>query len=145
MEIEKKEYRISTDPAQLNIEVIYNYLSKEAYWSKGIPLNVLQRSIDNSFNFGLFHLEKQIGYARIVTDYATVAYLGDVFILSEFRGRGLSKWMMETIMNHPDLQGLRQWILLTGNAHGLYQQFGWTSIVNPERWMEVGRSASDLY
>ena len=95
------------------------------------------RAFDNSLCFGLFHHDKQIGFARVVTDYATMAYLADVFILPAYRGLGLSKWLMETIMTHSDLQGLRRWILLTLDAHGLYRQFGWKDIAIPERWMEV--------
>lgn len=97
----------------------------------------MQVAIENSLCFGVYHKDRQIGFARIISDLATVAYLGDVYILEEYRGKGLSKWLVETIMAHPDLQGLRRWILLTGDAHGLYRQFGWTDIADPSKWMEV--------
>ena len=102
-----------------------------------MPFETVKKSIDHSLNFGLYHNEQQIGFARIISDFSTIAYLGDVYILPEFRGRGLSKWLMETITSFPELQGLRRWILLTGDAHGLYKQFGWKNISNPERWMEL--------
>jgi GNAT superfamily N-acetyltransferase len=92
---------------------------------------------ENSLNFGLYFNEKQIGYARIISDFSTIAYLGDVYVLPEFRGQGLSKWLMQTIQQHPNLQGLRRWILLTGDAHGLYKQFGFTEIAAPGKWMEL--------
>jgi len=132
----KDDYTISTDSTKLDLPFIHDFLSREAYWSKGIPLEVVQAAANNSLNFGVFYKEKQIGYARVITDYATIAYLGDVFIIPEFRGRGLSKWMLENVMKHPGLQGFRRWILLTGDAHGLYKKFGWTEIASPERWME---------
>lgn len=99
-------------------------------------LKTVKDALNNSLNFGLFHIDKQIGYARVISDYATIAYLGDVFVLKEYRGLGLSKWLMEKIMTHPNLQGLRRWILLTADAHELYKQYGWTNIKNPEKWME---------
>ena len=111
-------------------------MTNESYWSQNIPFEIVKAATENSLNFGLFFKEKQIGYARIVSDFATTAYLADVFVLKEFRGQGLSKWLMEIIMNHPDLQGLRRWILATKDAHGLYKQFGWKPMAAPERWME---------
>ena len=133
---QKGDYLITTDKTKLNLKVIHNYLSNESYWSRNIPFEIVKASTENSLNFGLFFKEKQIGYARIVSDFATTAYLADVFVLKEFRGQGLSKWLMEIIMNHPDLQGLRRWILATKDAHGLYKQFGWKPMAAPERWME---------
>ena len=130
------DYLITTDKTKLNLKVIHNYLSNESYWSRNIPFEIVKAATENSLNFGLFFKEKQIGYARIVSDFATTAYLADVFVLKEFRGQGLSKWLMEIIMNHPDLQGLRRWILATKDAHGLYKQFGWKPMAAPERWME---------
>ncbi len=130
-------YQLSTDPALLQLSTIHQYLSEEAYWCRGIPFERVQKAADNSLNFGIYLDEQQIAYARVVTDYSTVAYLGDVFVLPAYRGRGLSKWLVESIMEHTELQGLRRWILLTGDAHGLYQQYGWESIAHPERWMEV--------
>jgi GNAT superfamily N-acetyltransferase len=133
---QKGDYLITTDKSKLDLKVIHNFLANESYWSQNIPFEIFKKSVENSLNFGLFYKEQQIGYARVVSDYATTAYLGDVFVLKEFRGQGLSKWLMEKVMTHPDLQGLRRWILGTKDAHGLYKQFGWKSIANPERWME---------
>lgn len=137
------EFAISTDKSRLQIEVIHCFLSEESYWAKGRTLEQTRRAIENSLCFGVFHGEKQIGFARVVTDYSTFAYLGDVFILGEFRGRGLSKWLMETIVSHPELQGFRRWILATRDAHLLYVKFGFTGLKFPERWME--RAAENAY
>ncbi|PZU90970.1 MAG: GNAT family N-acetyltransferase [Chryseobacterium sp.] len=133
----KKDFYISTDKSQMDIETIHRYLSEESYWAKGIPREIVEKSVANSFCFGVFYQDKQIGFAKVITDFTTIAYLGDVFILDEFRGLGLSKSLMENIMNHPELQGLRRWILLTADAHELYKKFGWSSIKEPARWMEV--------
>jgi GNAT superfamily N-acetyltransferase len=122
----KDDYLISTDPSLLEVDVIYNYLSGESYWAKNIPRDVVEKSIANSLCFGLYHHNKQIGFARLITDKATFAYLADVFIISEYRGKGLSKWLIQVIHAHPELQGLRRWVLGTRDAHGLYEQFGWT-------------------
>jgi len=127
---------ITTDRSKLDLPFIHHFLSQEAYWSKNIPFDRVQQAADHSLNFGLFYQDRQIGYARVITDYATIAYLGDVFIIPEFRGQGLSKWLLQNIMQHPGVQGLRRWILLTSDAHGLYQQFGWTEIASPAKWME---------
>src|SRR5882757_6049487 len=135
--VTKDDYLITTDKTKLDIGFLHSFLSTEAYWSKGIPLDTVIRAAENSLNFGLFHQDKQIGYARIISDYSTVCYLGDVFVIRAHRGKGLSKWLMQQVMAHPDLKGLRRWILLTGDAHGLYKQFGWKPIAHPERWMEV--------
>lgn len=137
------QFEISTDRARLQIEVIHGYLSQESYWAAGRPLEKTLRAIENSLCFGLYRGADQIGFARIVTDYATFAYLGDVFVLGEFRGMGLSKWLMDTIISHPDLQGLRRWVLATRDAHGLYEKFGFSALRFPERWME--RPAPDAY
>jgi N-acetylglutamate synthase-like GNAT family acetyltransferase len=125
-EAEKDNYNISTDPSLLDTDVICNYLSGESYWAKNIPRDVVEKSIANSLCFGIYNNNKQIGFARLVTDKATFAYLADVFILSEYRGTGLSKWLIQVIHAHPELQGLRRWVLGTRDAHGLYEQFGWT-------------------
>ena len=127
-EFEKEGYSISSDNAKLNIAVIHHYLSQESYWAQNIPLEVVKRSIDNSLCFGLYHQHTQIGFARLVTDKATFAYLADVFILESYRGKGLSKWLVETIQANPEVQGLRRWLLGTKDAHGLYAQFGWKPI-----------------
>ncbi len=121
-------YSISTDPAKLDIDVIHRYLSEESYWAAGIPYEVVKRSVDHSFCFGVYHHDQQVGFARLVTDQATFAYLADVFILSQHRGKGLSKWLVGTIHAHPELQGLRRWMLGTKDAHGLYKQFGWEQL-----------------
>jgi GNAT superfamily N-acetyltransferase len=132
----KGDFELSTDRNRMDLAVIHDFLAHQSYWAKNISIEIVQKSIENSLNFGLFQGEKQIGYARVITDYATIAYLGDVFVLPFYRGQGLSKWLMETIMNHADLQGLRRWILLTADAHDLYQQFGWKPIEKPERYMD---------
>ena len=120
----------------MDLEFIHRYLSTEAYWCLNIPFETVRRSIAHSLCFGVFHGEEQVGFARVISDQATIAYLGDVFIIPEHRGKGLSKELIRTIMSHPDLQGLRRWILLTQDAHGLYRQFGWTAVAHPERYME---------
>jgi N-acetylglutamate synthase-like GNAT family acetyltransferase len=132
-----KGFSISTDKGLLNFDVIYHYLDQESYWAKGIPAERLRRAIDNSMCFGVYHQKKQIGFARVITDKATFAYLADVFILDQYRKQGLSKWLMQTITQHPDLQGMRRWSLATADAHGLYAQFGFTTLTKPDRWMEV--------
>jgi N-acetylglutamate synthase-like GNAT family acetyltransferase len=132
-----KGYLITTDKSLLNFDVIYNYLDKESYWAQGIPVEKLKIAIKNSMCFGVYHNNNQIGFARVITDNATFGYLADVFILPAFRGIGLSKWLMQTIMNHPDLQGLRRWSLATADAQGLYSQFGFIPITYPERWMQI--------
>jgi GNAT superfamily N-acetyltransferase len=133
----KNEFHISTDKDLLDFEVIYNYLNKESYWSLGIPEVTLRTAIKNSMCFGVYKQDKQAGLARVVTDKATFAYICDVFILQDYRGFGLSKWLMQTIVNHPELQGLRRWSLATADAHGLYKQFGFNEIIRPDRWMEI--------
>ena len=132
-----KGFSISTDNNLLDLGLIHHYLDKDSYWANGIPFDKLERSIKNSLCFGVYFEGKQIGFARVVTDKATFGYLADVFILPEFRKQGLSKWLVQTIMGHPDLQGLRRWSLATVDAHGLYAQFGFTEITNPERWMQI--------
>ncbi|MFL5698795.1 MAG: GNAT family N-acetyltransferase [Ktedonobacteraceae bacterium] len=136
------EYLISTDKSRLDLTLIHNFLTT-SYWATGIPLEVVRRSIEHSLSFGLYKEEQQIGYARVITDYATFAYLGDVFILEPFRGQGLSKWLMEVVVTHPELQGFRRWILLTKDAHGLYKKVGFTEVKTPERYME--RFFLDVY
>jgi GNAT superfamily N-acetyltransferase len=160
------EFLISTDRARLDLDVIHGFLTN-CYWAKGIPRDIVARSIEHSLCFGVYDgtseqspgLAKdarpfdgaqgrhgapvQVGFARVVSDFATVAYLGDVFILESHRGRGLSKWLMECIMPHPALQNLRRWILLTGDAHGLYARCGFTALNSPERYMEL--HSPDVY
>ncbi|WP_232475420.1 GNAT family N-acetyltransferase [Permianibacter aggregans] len=116
--------------------VIHGYLS-QSYWAKDIPLATLQRALQNSLCFGVFtDSGEQVGFARMITDRATFAYLADVFILDAYRGKGLSKWLMQTLTEHPDLQGLRRSVLATRDAHGLYRQFGYTALNKPETFME---------
>ena len=130
-------YTVSSDRDKLDVSMVHGYLSTQAYWCLNIPFQVVKRSMENSLCFGVYHGDRQVGFARVISDYATIAYLGDVFIIPEYRGQGLSKRLMETIMAHPDLQGLRRWILLTGDAHGLYRQFGWKPVADPDLYMEL--------
>ncbi len=129
-------YIISTDKSRLDLTVIHQFLSQESYWAKNIPITLVQKSIDNSLCFGLYLNDAQVGFARIITDYTTFAYLADVFILNEHRGRGLSKRLVQVITEHADLQGLRRWVLVTQDAHTLYEQFGFTALEHPERYMQ---------
>ena len=138
----KPQYTISTDRSRFDVEMIYSFLT-HSYWAEGVPRDVVQRSIDNAMCFGVFDGDRQIGFARVITDRATYAYIGDVFILESHRGRGLSKRLMKAIMEHADLQGLRRWSLVTTDAHGLYQQFGFTPLANPQRYMELANP--DVY
>ena len=174
VETRRGEFVISTDRARLDLDVIHGFLTN-CYWAKGIPREIVQRSIEHSLCFGVYAdsgreipllakearsgaplrggtpprsgapinsgapKSKQIGFARVVSDYATVAYLGDVFVLESHRGRGLSKWLMECVMQHPALQNLRRWILLTRDAHALYSKYGFMPVRAPERYMELHR------
>jgi GNAT superfamily N-acetyltransferase len=136
-EFQRGEFVISTDSARLDLNLIHGFLTN-CYWAEGIPRDVVARSIENSLCFGIYHGSgAQVGFARVISDFATIAYLGDVFVLESHRGRGLGKWLMECIMKHPALQGLRRWILLTRDVHGLYAQFGFTPVKSPERYMEL--------
>lgn len=130
-------YSITNDKDLMDVEVIHDYLSQYSTWSKGIPIEKVRRSIENSLCIGLFDRGKQIGFARVISDFSTIAYLGDVYILDDYRGLGLSKKLMDYIMRHPDLQGLRRWILLTSTADWLYKKYGFTQISNPEHYMEL--------
>ncbi|MCL6269358.1 GNAT family N-acetyltransferase [Sansalvadorimonas sp. 2012CJ34-2] len=137
MEWNRDQYLISTDVESLDIPLIHDFLSNKAYWCRGIPYEIVERSIENSLCFGLFFNNIQVGFARLITDKATFAYLADVFILPEHRGRNLSKWMMRCILDHPSLQGLRRITLATADAHGLYSQFGFRSLNKPDHFMEI--------
>ena len=130
------DYLISTDRARLDTEVIHDYLSNSSYWAAGRSLETVRRSIEHSFAFGLYKDERQVGFARVITDYATFAWLADVFVLEEFRGQGLGKWLVDVIIKHPSLQGFRRWVLATKDAHELYRPFGFNELNKPERWME---------
>jgi len=130
-------YTISADKSRLDIEMIHRFLSQEAYWSRNIPRAVVERAIHNSMCFGAYEGDRQIGFARVVTDCATFAYIADVFVLPSHRRSGVSKLILQTIRDHPDLQGLRRWQLSTKDAHGLYEQFGFRRVTKPERLMEI--------
>ena len=130
------DYLISDDRERLDLETIHRFLSTESYWAVGRPLEVVRRSIAGSHAFGLYRDSRQVGFARVVTDYATFAWIADVFVLESERGQGLSKWLMQVILSHPELQGFRRWVLATKDAHGLYKQFGFMELNRPERWME---------
>lgn len=131
---------VTCDPARLDQGVIAEFLAS-SYWAKGIPAATVARSLANSLCFALLDGDRQVGFARVISDYATIAYLGDVFVLPEYRGRGLSKWLMECVMSHPQLQGLRRWILATRDAHELYEKFGFAPLKSPEFFMELHNPA----
>jgi|SRR5215213_2076132 len=137
------EFSIITDKARLDVDMIHRFLSNDSYWAQGRTLKQTKTAIENSICFSVLYDQKQVGFARVISDKATFAYIGDVFILDEFRGRGLSKMLMKAMLEHPELQGLRRWVLATKNAHGLYEQFGFSTLKFPERWME--RPAKDAY
>jgi GNAT superfamily N-acetyltransferase len=135
------DYEISTDRSRLDLDAIHAYLSEEAYWSPGVPRDVVERSIERSLNFGLYRGDEQAGFARVVTDYATFAWLADVFVLPARRGAGLGVWLVETIVTHPELRGLRRWTLATADAHELYARFGFRPVGGDPRFMVLeGRS-----
>lgn len=131
------EFSISNDASRLDLEAIHDYLSHRSYWAAGRGPEVVRRSVENSLAFGLYHGARQVGFARVITDRATFAWLADVFVLEEFRGRGLGKWLVETVLAHPDLRALRRWVLATKDAHELYRRFGFGELKRPERWMEM--------
>jgi len=142
------DFIISTDKSKIDITVVHDYLSKESYWAKNIPLDIVAKAIEGAFCFGVYKKEQgasitQIGFARVITDKATFGYLADVFILEPYRGKGLSKWLMHEIMNHPELQGFRGWMLGTKDAHTLYEQFGFKRLQHSERIMRL--SLLDAY
>jgi GNAT superfamily N-acetyltransferase len=145
------DYLVNSEPAWLDLELIHRFLSEHSYWARGIPRDVVARSIANSLCFGVYAFAKgapdparrQVGFARVATDRATFAYLADVFVLPEHRGRGLSKRLMEAVLAHPDLQGLRRWMLATADAHELYRRYGFTALSQPDRFMQ--RHDPDVY
>ena len=134
-EWKREGYLISTDPGRLDLGVVHGFL-KDSYWAQGVPLEVVERSVENSLVFGVYWGNEQVGFARVVTDRATFAYLADVFVLEEHRGRGLGRWMVEVVLSHPELRGLRRWMLATADAHGLYWGYGFRELANPEIFME---------
>jgi len=137
IEITFDDFIITTDKSKMDIVAIHDFLSKYSGWSDHIPFDRVKTSIDHSLNFGLFHNGRQIGFARVISDFSTIAYLGDIYVLDEYRGRGLSKKLMDTVITHPNLQGLRRWILLTSTAEWLYEKYGFTKLPKPEIYMEL--------
>ncbi|HTQ63927.1 MAG TPA: GNAT family N-acetyltransferase [Puia sp.] len=133
---EKDNFSISIDKYKLDVPYIHKFLST-SYWAENIPVETVRRSIEGSICFGVYHEGKQIGFARVVSDLATFAYLADVFIEEQYRGLGLAKRLMQIILSHPDLQGLRRFLLATRDAHGLYSQFGFVPLTNVDRWMQI--------
>jgi len=136
------ETEVTTDPSRLDIDVIHGFLTR-CYWAECIPREIVERSIRGSLCFGAFRRDAQVGFARVITDRATFAYIADVFVLESHRGEGVGRLLMQCIMSHPDLQGLRRWSLLTRDAHGLYRRFGFDVPRHPERYMEI--SNQDIY
>ena len=141
-EYRKGKFTVSTDRELIDLDVVHRFLT-DCYWAKGVPRDIVARSIQNSLCFGVYSEGKQVGFARVISDYATYAYVGDVFLLEPFRGRGLAKWMMECVVQHPRLQGLRRWSLVTSDAHALYSQVGFTPLKKPQNYMEIHRP--DVY
>ena len=134
------EYTVSTDPADLDRDAVYRYLHDEAYWSQGISRETFDRALDNSLNFAALRGPAVVGFARVVTDRATFAWLCDVFVLPAHRGHGVSRQLMDAVMTHPELAGLRNFLLATRDAHGLYEKFGFTPLAEPRRWMVIRRA-----
>ena len=143
VECQFENYFITTDLQKMDVPAVHAFLSHDSGWARNIPFDVVRKSMDNSLNFGLFHNDHQIGFARVISDYATIAYLGDFYILGSYRGRGLAKRLMDVIIKHPQLQGLRRWILLTSTADWLYEKYGFSKPLHPEWYME--RHETDLY
>ena len=138
LETHRDQFIISTDPARLDLDAICDFL-KRAYWASTRPCERTERAIQNSLVFGLYEGDRQIGFARVVSDCAVFAYLCDVFIHEEYRAHGLGKWLIQTILEHPDLREIRRWLLVTKDAHGLYKQFGFSTLEEPEYWMQLFR------
>ena len=135
MEIHRDQFTISTDPSRLDMNAVYDFLSR-SYWAKGRPRERTDLAFANSLVLGLYEGSRMIGMARVITDFSIVAYLCDVFIHEEFRGRGLGKWLMQSMFEHPDLKHIRRWLLVTDDAHGLYRQFGFEQLPEVEKWMQ---------
>ncbi len=139
----RDQFTVTTDPSTFDVDAVHAYLTR-SYWAAGIPLETVERAIQNSLCFGLFDSlgqqnSEQIGFARVITDRATYGYLADVYVLEDYRGRGLAVWLMECICAHPDLQGLRRFALATRDAHGLYRKFGFRELDDPSKHMEIFR------
>jgi GNAT superfamily N-acetyltransferase len=143
MEWHRGSYTISTDVSRFDLVRVHHHLASDAYWSPGIPFEVVAKAFQHSLAFGIFQGEEQVGWARLVTDRATFAYLADVYVLKAHRGAGLGQWLMEVILAHPELQGLRRWMLATRDAHSLYARYGFRPLAAPERFME--RHFPDVY
>jgi len=142
-EFEKGDFLISTDKSKLDLQVIHNFLSHESYWAKNIPVELVKKSIENSLTFGVYHKDRQVGFARIITDFAVFATVGDVFIIPEYRGQHLSKWLVVTFTTLPELKWIRRWTLYTADAHKLYEQYGFKLLERPDQAMEI--SKPDIY
>ena len=138
LETHRDRFTISTDPARLDIDAICDFLTR-AYWANTRPCKRTEHAIQNSLVFGVYEGDRQIGVARVVSDYSVFAYLCDLFIHEDYRTHGLGKWLVETILEHPDLKEVRRWLLATHDAHGLYERFGFAAIEEPERWMQMVR------
>ncbi len=138
---QQNEILLSTDKAKLDVTTIYNFL-KTSYWAKNIQISVVEKSINNSLCFGVYAFDKQVGFARVISDYATFAYFADVFILEAYRGKGLGKWLIKSILEYSELQNLRTWLLSTADAHELYRQFGFKNLPSPERIMIISSSSA---
>jgi GNAT superfamily N-acetyltransferase len=138
LETHRDPFTISTDPARLDLDAICDFL-KRAYWANTRPRERTERALQNSLVFGVYDGDRQIGLARVVSDYSVFAYLCDVFIHEDYRAHGLGKWLIQTILEHPDLRDVRRWLLATQDAHELYKKFGFVSIEEPERWMQMFR------
>ena len=143
MRAKKGEYEIDTDKRRLDVDAIHRFLSEESYWASSRSREKTETAIEHSLCFGVYHGDLLVGCARVVTDHATFAYIGDVYVEAGHRGKSLGKWLMQTIVEHPDLQGLRRWVLATRDAHGLYSQFDFDALRHPDRWME--KTAPDAY
>jgi GNAT superfamily N-acetyltransferase len=136
MEWHRENFTVSCDPARIDLGMVSRFLAS-SYWAKGIPEQTVAKSLANSLCFALLDDDRQVGFAKVISDRATIAYLNDVFVLPDYRGRGLAKWMMECVLSHPEFQGLRRWVLATRDAHGLYKQFGFSGLAKPENFMEI--------
>jgi GNAT superfamily N-acetyltransferase len=135
-EWQRGEYLISTDKTRIDLNIVHSFLT-QSYWAEGISRELVCKSIENSLAFGMYKNKEQVGFARVITDLATFAYIADVFIVEDHRKRGLAKWLMEVIVSCPELQGFRRWLLATRDAHGLYRKVGFTALNAPERWMQI--------
>ena len=133
----KKGFSINAEESKLDLEFVFAFLSTESYWAKGISREIFTKSVENSLCFGVYLENKQIGFARVITDYATFAYLADIFIEKSYRKQGLSKWLIQTILNYSPLKNLRRWMLATADAQNLYKQFGFVNLSNPQRFMQI--------